>query len=238
VRRIPDLNPPAGPDQASLFAVWRFHAFFTTVPTDVMDTVAADRTHRGHAIIEQVFADLKGSALAHLPSGKFNANAAWLILAVIAFNARLGRGNHSRRRARPGNDRHDPPAHLRHPRKDRDLRTAHHPPPANRLAMAGTLAGDLRRDPWTTSSRDQLTRHRNPGPTRHQVEHPGRTVIRNTATPPTEPEPGTTIRAETPHSSVHSGLVGVVVVDVVVVDVVVVLDVEVVVEVEPPLLLL
>jgi hypothetical protein len=51
-----------------------------------MDTVAADRTHRGHAIIEQVFADLKGSALAHLPSGRFNANAAWLVLAVIAFN--------------------------------------------------------------------------------------------------------------------------------------------------------
>ena len=51
-----------------------------------MDTVAADKTHRGHAIIEQVHADLKSSALAHLPSGRFNANAAWLALAVIAFN--------------------------------------------------------------------------------------------------------------------------------------------------------
>jgi hypothetical protein len=29
---------------------------------------------------------LKNSALAHLPSGQFNANAAWLVLAVIAFN--------------------------------------------------------------------------------------------------------------------------------------------------------
>jgi len=29
---------------------------------------------------------LKDSALAHLPSGKFNANAAWLVLAVMAFN--------------------------------------------------------------------------------------------------------------------------------------------------------
>jgi hypothetical protein len=83
VRRIPDLNPPADPEQGSLFDVWRFHAFFTT--TD-LDTVTADRTHRGHAIIEQVFADLKGSALAHLPSGRFNANAAWLVLASIAFN--------------------------------------------------------------------------------------------------------------------------------------------------------
>ena len=48
--------------------------------------MTADRTHRGHAVIEQVHADLKHSALAHLPSGKFAANAAWLVLAVIAFN--------------------------------------------------------------------------------------------------------------------------------------------------------
>ncbi|WP_406046607.1 transposase [Kribbella sp. NBC_00889] len=49
-------------------------------------TGLADQTHRGHAIIEQVNADLKSSALAHLPSGTFWANAAWLVLAVIAFN--------------------------------------------------------------------------------------------------------------------------------------------------------
>jgi hypothetical protein len=55
VRRIADLNPPADPAQAALFDVWRFHALFTTVPADVMDTVAADKAHRGHAIIEQVF---------------------------------------------------------------------------------------------------------------------------------------------------------------------------------------
>jgi hypothetical protein len=48
--------------------------------------VSADKTHRGHAIIDQVHADLKNSALAHLPSGKFTANAAWLVCAVIAFN--------------------------------------------------------------------------------------------------------------------------------------------------------
>jgi len=81
VRRIPDLNHHPG--QATLFQTWRFHAFFTT---STLDTVAADKTHRGHAIIEQVHADLKNSALAHLPSGKFTANAAWLVLAVMAFN--------------------------------------------------------------------------------------------------------------------------------------------------------
>jgi Transposase DDE domain group 1 len=86
VRRIPDLNPRAQTGQNPLFDTWRFHAFFTTTDPDDLDTVAADKTHRGHAIIEQVHADLKNSALAHLPSGKFNANAAWLVLAVIAFN--------------------------------------------------------------------------------------------------------------------------------------------------------
>jgi hypothetical protein len=88
VRRIPDFNADkhraAGQD--TLFDVWRFHAFFTTADPTVLDTVAADKTHRQHAVIEQVHADLKNSALAHLPSGVFTANAAWLVLAVIAFN--------------------------------------------------------------------------------------------------------------------------------------------------------
>ncbi len=82
VRRIPDLNT-TGAGQQTLFDTWRFHAFFTT---SALSTVTADKVHRGHAIIEQVHADLKNSALAHLPSGRFNANAAWLVLATIAFN--------------------------------------------------------------------------------------------------------------------------------------------------------
>lgn len=76
VRRIPDFNAPADPRQASLFELWRFHEFFTTSDPDRLDTVAADKIHCGHAIIEQVHADLKNSALAHLPSGKFMANSA------------------------------------------------------------------------------------------------------------------------------------------------------------------
>lgn len=65
VRRIPDLNPRDGAGQATLFSTWRFHAFFTT--TD-LDTVTADQTHRRHAIIENVHADFKSFAIAHLPS--------------------------------------------------------------------------------------------------------------------------------------------------------------------------
>ncbi len=85
VRRIPDLNPK-NLEQPTLFDTFRHHAFFTTTDPDVMDTVVADKTHRGHAIIEQVHADLKAGPLAHLPSGVFTANSAWLVLAVIAFN--------------------------------------------------------------------------------------------------------------------------------------------------------
>jgi hypothetical protein len=37
-------------------------------------------------VIEQIHSDLKNGALGSLPSGKFNANAAWLGAAVMAFN--------------------------------------------------------------------------------------------------------------------------------------------------------
>ena len=81
VRRIPERN--ATKLQDPLFPAWRYHALFTDNPAPL---VQAESTHRGHAIIEQVIADLKNSALAHLPSGQFAANAAWLVCAAIAFN--------------------------------------------------------------------------------------------------------------------------------------------------------
>lgn len=75
VRRIPDLRPKNQQGQGELFNVWRFHAFFTTLDAGDLGTVAVDKLHRQHVIIEQVYADLKNSALAHLPSGKMCANA-------------------------------------------------------------------------------------------------------------------------------------------------------------------
>jgi hypothetical protein len=86
VRRIPELNPKQRTGQDTLFDTWRFHAFFTTTDADTIDTVAADQTPRRHAIIANVHADLTASALAHLPSGVFTANAAWLVCAGMAFN--------------------------------------------------------------------------------------------------------------------------------------------------------
>ena len=46
----------------------------------------AEAQHRGHAVMEQVIADLKAGLLAHLPCGRFAVNAAWLVLAAMAFN--------------------------------------------------------------------------------------------------------------------------------------------------------
>jgi hypothetical protein len=46
----------------------------------------AERDHRRHAVVEQVIADVKNSAFAHVPSGHFQANAAWLALAALAHN--------------------------------------------------------------------------------------------------------------------------------------------------------
>ena len=84
VRRVKRLNPDTATlGQGELFTAYRYHAVFTDSPLSMLDTEA---DHRGHAVIEQVNADLKNSALAHLPSGKFAANSAWLVCAAIAFN--------------------------------------------------------------------------------------------------------------------------------------------------------
>ena len=81
VRRIPERNPKK--QQGELFTGYRYHAVFTNTTTPL---VVAESTYRAHAVVEQVIRDLKNSALAHLPSGRFPANAAWLVCATIAFN--------------------------------------------------------------------------------------------------------------------------------------------------------
>lgn len=84
VRRVRDsANPTTLGQNGELFPVWRYHPFFTDSDED---TAAADITHRRHAIVETVFADLIDGPLAHLPSGRFPANAAWAICAGITHN--------------------------------------------------------------------------------------------------------------------------------------------------------
>lgn len=82
VRRV---RPTPG-SQLALDVVYDYHAIFTNRTGDTLD-IEAD--HRAHAVTELTIRDLKAGGLAHVPSGVFFANAAWLGLAVIAHN--LGR---------------------------------------------------------------------------------------------------------------------------------------------------
>jgi hypothetical protein len=83
VRRVKRLNEQAPPGHDEPFALFRYHAIFTDSPFGLLQ---AEAQHRNHAVIEQVNADLIDGPLAHLPSGDFNAGAAWLTCAAITHN--------------------------------------------------------------------------------------------------------------------------------------------------------
>ena len=70
-------------DQAQLWPDWRHFAFLTN-RTDALAVVEAE--HRQHAVVELAIRDLKDQALAHFPSGRFYANAAWTVIAALAHN--------------------------------------------------------------------------------------------------------------------------------------------------------
>jgi hypothetical protein len=79
VRRTRLIGP-----QAELWPDWRHHAFITDREGDAQ---ALDADHRRHAVIELAIRDLKeGAGLNHCPSGRFFANAAWLVVAALAHN--------------------------------------------------------------------------------------------------------------------------------------------------------
>lgn len=90
VRRIRRDDPNQIPGQGELVPSYRYHAVFTNSPYTL---VQAEAQHRGHAIIEQVNADLIAGPLAHLPSGRFTANDAWLACAAIAHNLTRAAGH-------------------------------------------------------------------------------------------------------------------------------------------------
>ena len=90
VRRVKRLDPQASPGQGELFDCWRYFAVFTDSPF-ILEQAGAH--HRGHAIIEQVNADLIDGPLAHLPSGRFGANGVWLACAAIAHNLTRAAGH-------------------------------------------------------------------------------------------------------------------------------------------------
>ncbi len=78
VRRTRLLGP-----QAELWPDWRYFPFITN-RTDALAVVESE--HRQHAVVELCVRDLKDQALCHFPSGKFNANGAWTVIACLAHN--------------------------------------------------------------------------------------------------------------------------------------------------------
>jgi hypothetical protein len=69
--------------QAELWPDWRH---FCLITNRTQDIALVEAEHRDHAVVEQVIADLKDQALAHFPSGDYDANAAWTVLAALAHN--------------------------------------------------------------------------------------------------------------------------------------------------------
>jgi hypothetical protein len=78
VRRVRTLAA-----QAELFPSWQHYPFLTNRDEPIL---LVEAEHRGHAVIELVIRDLKDQALAHFPSGQFNANSAWTVIAALAHN--------------------------------------------------------------------------------------------------------------------------------------------------------
>ena len=71
-------------DQTELFPNWRHFGFVTDLKGCAVEL---DQFHRNRARIELSIKDLKeGAGLEHIPSGKFDANSAWLVHAVLAHN--------------------------------------------------------------------------------------------------------------------------------------------------------
>jgi hypothetical protein len=97
VRRVRTLGV-----QAELFPVWRHYPFATNRREEI---ALVEAEHRQHAVVELCIRDLKDQALEHFPSGQFNANAAWTVIACLAHNLLrwtelIGLPNTTRRAAR------------------------------------------------------------------------------------------------------------------------------------------
>jgi len=80
VRRVRPLGNDA---QGKLFETWQHHALISN-RTDALHLVEAE--HRAHAVVELAIRDVKDQALAHFPSGDYDANAAWTVIACLAHD--------------------------------------------------------------------------------------------------------------------------------------------------------
>jgi hypothetical protein len=171
------------PGQGELLTAWRYHAFITD---STLHVVAAEKQHREHAIIEQVNSDLKDSAMAHMPSGSFAANAAWLALAGIAHNLTRAAGclaSLFHAKARTGTIRRHlitVPARIARRSRRIILRLAYH------LATPRRLQWLTHRHPRPTTHSLTSTNTAPPGPT-------GDTTVEKLAKPAVSTRPNQTL---------------------------------------------
>jgi hypothetical protein len=95
-RRVKVNKGAAGVDEQSieefeqdlsgnLFKLWNRLSSGSYFPPPVR-AVAIPKRDGQHAVVELAIRDLKDQALAHFPSGKFLANAAWTVIAALAHN--------------------------------------------------------------------------------------------------------------------------------------------------------
>jgi Transposase DDE domain group 1 len=198
VRRIPDLRKSTVDSQGRFFPLWRYHAVFTD---SRFVLVQSEEQRRGHAVVEQLFAEIIDGPLAHLPSGKFNANNAWLTCIGMAHNLTPDRRRARQHRRRPRS--HYPAAPGPHCRQRRPARPHHDPAHARILALAAPVAAALERGTRPARLTVHLRRSRRPsGQPRssdNQSEQPGDEAGRNTL----RQQPITTARSAGPHAPHH-----------------------------------
>jgi hypothetical protein len=152
---------------------------------------ASGATHRDHAIVEQVIAELKNGALAHLPSGVFAATPpGWP--APRSPTTSPGPPAHSPEAAPPRPHRHDPRAADHHPGPDRALRAPPSPALTAGLALRARPGRAVPPRPARPPPRSRLT----PVPSRARPEtisgSAGQTGSSTTPTSQTRPQRSTT----------------------------------------------
>lgn len=144
VRRVERLNQAtinaAEAGQEQLFTLWRHHGFVTN---STLSTVAADETHRDHAVIEQVIAELKGRAAGARPVREVQRQRRLAGLGLPRLQPPAHRRGRRVRKTRQGPLGH--PAHPpgRRPGPDRDLSQTARPAPTHRLALGSRVARPL-----------------------------------------------------------------------------------------------
>ena len=139
VRRTRLIGP-----QAELWPDWRYFAFLTP-RVDALELVESE--HRQHAVVELAIRDLKDQALAHFPSGKFLANAAWTVIA--ALGAQPPALDHPDRAARH-RDPHRP--HVAPPAADRSRPDHPNRPDSDTPDARPVAMGDRRSSPPSSAS--------------------------------------------------------------------------------------